>query len=42
MKAVGFHGVGDIRVDDVPEPQLQAPTDSIVRVTSKVLTQVER
>lgn len=39
MKAVGFHD--DIRVDDVPEPHLQAPTDSIVGITSKVLTQME-
>jgi threonine dehydrogenase-like Zn-dependent dehydrogenase len=34
MKAVVFHGVGDIRLDDVPEPTLQEPTDAIIRVTS--------
>jgi len=33
MKAVVFHGIGDIRIDEVPEPQLQAPTDAIVRIT---------
>jgi threonine dehydrogenase-like Zn-dependent dehydrogenase len=33
MKAVVFHGVGDIRVDDVPEPTIQDPTDAIIRVT---------
>ncbi len=34
MKAVTYHGKRDIRVDDVPDPALQASTDAIVRVTS--------
>jgi threonine dehydrogenase-like Zn-dependent dehydrogenase len=34
MKAVVFHGVGDIRLDDVPEPTLQEPTDAILRLTA--------
>jgi threonine dehydrogenase-like Zn-dependent dehydrogenase len=34
MKAVVFHGVGDIRLDDVPEPTMQAGTDAIIRVTA--------
>lgn len=37
MKAVVFHGVGDIRIDDVPEPQLQGPTDAIVRITASAI-----
>lgn len=37
MKAVVFHGVGDIRLDDVPEPQIQEPTDAIVRVTASAI-----
>lgn len=37
MKAVVFHAVGDIRLDDVPEPQLQAPTDAIVRITASAI-----
>ena len=37
MKAVVFHGVGDIRVDDVPEPALQEPTDAIVRLTASAI-----
>jgi len=37
MKAVVWHGVGDIRVDDVPEPELQAPTDAIVRLTASAI-----
>src|SRR5262249_25711675 len=32
MKAVVFHGVGDIRLDNVPEPRIQQPTDAIVRL----------
>ena len=32
MKAVVFHGVGDIRLDDVPEP-----TDAIVRLTASAI-----
>lgn len=33
MKAVVFHGVGDIRLDTVPEPKIEQPTDAIVRIT---------
>jgi threonine dehydrogenase-like Zn-dependent dehydrogenase len=34
MKAVVFHGVGDIRIDDLPEPAIQQPNDAIVRITA--------
>jgi threonine dehydrogenase-like Zn-dependent dehydrogenase len=37
MKAVVWHGVGDIRVDDVDEPELQEPTDAIVRLTASAI-----
>ena len=37
MKAVVFHGIGDIRLDDVPEPQLQESTDAIVRLTASAI-----
>ena len=37
MKAVVFHGVGDIRLDDVPEPTLQEPTDAIIRITASAI-----
>lgn len=37
MKAVVFHSVGDIRLDDVPEPTLQSPTDAIVRITASAI-----
>jgi threonine dehydrogenase-like Zn-dependent dehydrogenase len=37
MKAVVWHGPGDVRVDDVPEPVLLRPGDAIVRVTSTAI-----
>jgi threonine dehydrogenase-like Zn-dependent dehydrogenase len=37
MKAVVFHAVGDIRLDDVPEPTIQEPTDAIVRLTASAI-----
>lgn len=37
MKAVVFHGVGDIRLDDVPEPEIKDPTDAIVRLTASAI-----
>ena len=37
MKAVVFHDVGDIRVEDVDDPQLQDPTDAIVRLTASAI-----
>ena len=33
MRAVVLVGVGDLRLEEVPDPTLQAPTDAIVRVT---------
>ncbi len=37
MKAVVYHGVGDIRVEDVPEPKIEEPTDAIVRLTASAI-----
>ena len=37
MKAIVYHDVGDIRLDDIPEPTLQDPTDAIVRLTSMAI-----
>jgi threonine dehydrogenase-like Zn-dependent dehydrogenase len=34
MKAVVWHGTEDVRVDSVPDPGIQEPTDAIIRVTS--------
>lgn len=37
MKAVVWHGVGDIRLDDVTEPKLEEPGDAIVRITTSAI-----
>jgi threonine dehydrogenase-like Zn-dependent dehydrogenase len=37
MKALAWHGRRDVRVDTVPDPTIQEPTDAIVRVTSSGL-----
>jgi threonine dehydrogenase-like Zn-dependent dehydrogenase len=34
MKAVTWHGKRDVRVDTVPDPKIEHPTDVIVRITS--------
>ena len=34
MKAVTWHGKRDVRVDTVPDPVIEAPTDAIIEVTS--------
>ncbi len=37
MRAIVFHGVGDIRLDNVPEPVLEASSDAIVRITASAI-----
>jgi threonine dehydrogenase-like Zn-dependent dehydrogenase len=37
MKAVVFHGIGDIRLEDVAEPVLQQDTDAIVKLTASAI-----
>ena len=37
MKATVFHKPGDIRVDTVPDPRIQQPSDVILRVTSTAI-----
>ena len=34
MRAVTWHGKRDVRVEDVPDPAIEDPTDIIVRITS--------
>lgn len=34
MKAVTWHGRRDVRVETVPDPKIQKPTDAIIEVTS--------
>ena len=37
MKAVVFHGIGDIRLDTVGEPTIEKPGDAIVRLTASAI-----
>lgn len=37
MKALCWHGTGDIRCDHVPDPVIADPTDVIIRVTSTAI-----
>jgi threonine dehydrogenase-like Zn-dependent dehydrogenase len=37
MKALAWHGSHDVRVDTVPDPTIEQPTDAIIRVTSSGL-----
>ncbi|MBV9678574.1 MAG: glutathione-dependent formaldehyde dehydrogenase [Acidobacteriaceae bacterium] len=37
MKAVVFHDIGDIRLDNVKEPKIQDSTDAIVRLTASAI-----
>ncbi|MER6456771.1 zinc-dependent alcohol dehydrogenase [Streptomyces sp900105245] len=34
MKAVTWQGHRDVRVDDVPDPRIEEPTDAVIRITS--------
>lgn len=37
MKAVVWNGVGDISIEEVPDPQLKEPTDAIVEITTSAI-----
>lgn len=37
MKALTWHGTGDVRIENVPDPQIQDPRDAIVRITSTAI-----
>ena len=41
MKALVYHGPGEKSWDDVPEPQIQKPTDVIVRIDTTKMDYVE-
>ena len=34
MRVTTIHAPGDIRLEDVPDPTIEAPTDAIVKVTA--------
>jgi threonine dehydrogenase-like Zn-dependent dehydrogenase len=37
MRAVVYHGAGDIRLENVAEPKIQKPNDAIVRLTASAI-----
>ena len=37
MQAVVWHGVGDVRLDEVPDPGISDPTDAIVEITTSAI-----
>ena len=37
MKAIVFHGVGDVRLDKVSDPKLKDSTDAIIRLTASAI-----
>lgn len=37
MKAVVFHGIGDIRLEEVKDPKIQEPYDAIVQITASAI-----
>jgi threonine dehydrogenase-like Zn-dependent dehydrogenase len=37
MKALTWQGIHDVRIEDVPDPTIEEPTDAIVRVTSTAI-----
>jgi threonine dehydrogenase-like Zn-dependent dehydrogenase len=37
MKAIVFHGIGDIRLDNVPQPRIEHPQDALVRLTASAI-----
>ena len=37
VKALVWHGKRDVRVDQVPDPTIQEPTDAIIKVTSTAI-----
>jgi threonine dehydrogenase-like Zn-dependent dehydrogenase len=37
MRALTWHGKRDVRVDDVPDPTIEKPTDAIVRITTSAI-----
>jgi threonine dehydrogenase-like Zn-dependent dehydrogenase len=37
VRAVAWHGTGDVRVDNVPDPRIEETTDAVVRLTSTAI-----
>ena len=37
MKALTWHGKRDVRIDEVPDPAIEQPTDAVVRITTTAI-----
>jgi threonine dehydrogenase-like Zn-dependent dehydrogenase len=37
MKALTWHGKRDVRVDEVPDPKIERPTDAVIRITTTAI-----
>ncbi|HEX5532135.1 MAG TPA: zinc-dependent alcohol dehydrogenase [Actinomycetales bacterium] len=37
MRALTWQGKGNVRVEDVPDPRIETPTDAIIRITSTAI-----
>jgi threonine dehydrogenase-like Zn-dependent dehydrogenase len=37
MKALTWHGKRDVRIEEVPDPTIQEPTDAVIRITSTAI-----
>ena len=37
MKALTWHGKRDVRIDEVPDPRIEQPTDALVRITTTAI-----
>ena len=37
MRALTWHGIGNVQVDTVPDPEIVNPRDAILRVTSTAI-----
>lgn len=37
MEALTWHGKRDVRVEEVPDPRIEQPTDALVRVTTTAI-----
>ncbi len=37
MRALCWHGKGDVRIDNVPDPKIEQPRDAIVKITSTAI-----
>lgn len=37
VNALTWHGKRDVRVNEVPDPRIEQPTDAIIRVTSSAI-----